>query len=90
MAEEVGLFGEGGHACLVLRLLEPIQDGPAQVRLLAVRPRYVGVTFQELQTTGGPVGVSIVKPGQEESIRGGLTDLNSKYWAIGTCTPSEA
>jgi len=90
VAEEVGIFGEEGHACLLLRLLEPIQEGSAQIHLLAIRPRYVGVTFQELQARGATVGVSIVLPGQEGSIRGGLSELNSRYWAIGICTPGEA
>jgi len=90
VAEEIGVFGADGRACLLLRLLEPIQDGSDRVQHLAVRPRYVGVTFQDLQASGGTVGVSLVLPGQEASIREGLSETNSRYWAIGTCTPSEA
>jgi hypothetical protein len=89
-AEEIGLFGAEGRVCLLLRLLEPIQDGPVQVQHLAVRPRYEGVTFHDLQASGGTVGVSVVFPGQEASVQEGLSELNSRYWAIGTCTPSDA
>lgn len=89
-AEEVGVFGNEGSKCLVLRLHEPIQDGAMRIQLLAVRPRYVGVSFEALRTTGATVGVSIVLPGKEEQICEGLSEENSKYWAIGTCKRSDA
>jgi hypothetical protein len=91
LAEEAGVFGTEANACLVLRLLEPINEPSiGTVRLLAVRPRYVGVAFEEINKSGGTVGISLVLPGHEASITLGLSDCNSKYWAIGTCTPSEA
>jgi hypothetical protein len=89
-ADEVGLFGSEAKACLVVRLAESVQDGSEHFEFLAIRPRYVGVTFEYLRAKGGTVGVSLVLPGKESSIREGLSTENSKYWAIGTCTPSEA
>lgn len=89
-ATEVGLFGSEGKACLVIRLAESLQEGTEHIQFLALRPRYVGVTFEELRAKGGTVGVSLVLPGQESSVREGLSDKNSRYWAIGSCTPSEA
>ncbi len=89
-ANEVGVFGSEGTACLVIQLAEPVQEGSEQFQFLALRPRYAGGTFQDLRVKGGTVGVSLVLPGKESSIREGLSTENSKYWAIGTCTPSEA
>ena len=89
-AIEVGLFGSEATACLVIRLAEPVQEGSEHFEFLAIRPRYTGVTFEELRANGGTVGVSLVLPGKDFSIREGLSTENSKYWAIGTCTPSEA
>jgi hypothetical protein len=89
-ATEVGLFGSAEAACMVVQLAQPVREGSQEFELLAVRPRYVGVTFTELQSKGGTVGVSLVRQGHESSIRSGLTAENSKYWSIGTITPSEA
>jgi hypothetical protein len=75
-AKEVGVFGSESTACLVIRLAEPVQEGSEQIQLLALRPRYSGVTFQELQTKGGTVGVSLVLPCKESSIRDGLSTAN--------------
>ncbi len=86
-ATEVGLFGAAETACLVLQLAQPVREADQDFELLAVRPRYVGVSFKDLQSEGGTVGVSLVLRGKESSIRAGLSAENSWYWSIGTITP---
>lgn len=71
---------------LVLKLEEPIREGEMQIAYFIVAPRYVGDTIETLKEKGCTVGVSIVYPEKiEEVVGNGMSNQNSKYWAIGEC-----
>ncbi len=89
-ATSVGRFGSGGSECLVLRLAHPIRSEQGEVEFIALRPRYKGVSFEAVQVAEATVGVWLLTTAEPESLQAGLSEGNSKYWAVGTCTPSEA
>ena len=75
---------DGGH--ILLALSEPLHVEGVVIELLAVRPRYVGVTLKNILTEGGIVGIWRVLPGKGNTVEAGINADNSEYWAIGTCT----
>lgn len=83
--ETVGVVGDSDAGHLLLALPHPAQVDGAMVEVLAVRPRYVGVTLQDLLREGGTVGIWRVLPGRLTDLASGITPDNAEYWAIGTC-----
>lgn len=75
---------EGGH--LLLRLSAPILVEGVCIEFLAVRPRYVGDSLEDIAMNGGTVGYWRVFPGKVLKVHAGLDATNSEYWSIGTCT----
>ena len=86
----VGVFGHDQNRCLVLQLESEVVHERFATTQVALRPRYTGTSFDTLLTEGGTVGVSLVLPAGEQSIREGLSAQNSLYWSIGTMRPSGA
>jgi hypothetical protein len=77
--------GEGGHILLALR--EPLQINDQSIRMLAIRPRYVGRSLRSIRWLRATVGIWRVLPDAEAGVSNGLTAENSEYWAVGTCAP---
>ena len=70
---------DGGH--ILLALDTPLHIEGAVIEFLAIRPRYVGDTISTIRRKGATVGVWRVLPNCENSVRGGITQQNSEYWA---------
>lgn len=88
---EAGRAGVGLSECVVLRPDSAVQDGGTTYELLAIRPRYQGAVFEDMAKGELTVSVWLLVPGAEPSAQAvGLAEGNVRYWAIGTCKPSEA
>ena len=87
IADETGVVPSVGGGHILLTLRETLNVKGIAIRLLAVRPRYVGDTLDTIHSVGATVGIWRVLPEAESTVSIGITSHNAEYWSIGTCTP---